>query len=129
MARRILAGIRPGRTHRALAPDLRAPEREIGSVPCLVASSLAHAGRGNRAATRRRARVSRAIRASGEVPFDPVEFLSPSGPAKLDPGITPGIASSFRDAYAGATCERLAAVKRRVDPSNLFRLNQNIRPA
>lgn len=34
-----------------------------------------------------------------------------------------------RDAYPTATWERLAAVKRRYDPGNLFRLNQNICPA
>jgi FAD/FMN-containing dehydrogenase len=33
-----------------------------------------------------------------------------------------------RDAYPGKTWEKLAAVKRRYDPSNLFRLNQNIPP-
>ena len=35
----------------------------------------------------------------------------------------------IRAAYPGATWERLAALKRRYDPDNLFRLNQNISPA
>jgi FAD/FMN-containing dehydrogenase len=34
-----------------------------------------------------------------------------------------------REAYPGSTWERLAAVKARYDPTNLFRLNQNIPPA
>jgi FAD/FMN-containing dehydrogenase len=34
-----------------------------------------------------------------------------------------------REAYPGATYDRLAEIKRRHDPDNLFRLNQNIRPA
>ena len=37
--------------------------------------------------------------------------------------------SRVRDAYPGATWGRLAEVKRRYDPTNLFRLNQNIPPA
>jgi FAD/FMN-containing dehydrogenase len=35
----------------------------------------------------------------------------------------------IRDAYPKATWDRLAEVKRRYDPTNLFRLNQNIQPA
>ncbi len=34
----------------------------------------------------------------------------------------------IREAYPGSTWERLAAIKSRYDPTNLFRLNQNIRP-
>lgn len=33
-----------------------------------------------------------------------------------------------RAAYPGSTWEQLVAVKRRYDPANLFRLNQNISP-
>jgi FAD/FMN-containing dehydrogenase len=34
-----------------------------------------------------------------------------------------------REAYPGTTRERLATIKRRYDPANLFRLNQNVEPA
>ncbi|MCW6005933.1 FAD-binding oxidoreductase [Micromonospora sp. CPCC 205371] len=37
--------------------------------------------------------------------------------------------AGVRAAFPGATWDRLAAVKRRYDPTNLFRLNQNIPPA
>ncbi|MGH2472534.1 MAG: FAD-binding oxidoreductase [Candidatus Limnocylindria bacterium] len=37
--------------------------------------------------------------------------------------------SRIRDAYPGKTWKRLREIKRRYDPTNLFRLNQNIPPA
>jgi hypothetical protein len=46
-----------------------------------------------------------------------VNFLGEEGEARV------------REAYPGATWDRLAAIKRRYDPANLFRLNQNIQPA
>jgi FAD/FMN-containing dehydrogenase len=45
-----------------------------------------------------------------------VNFLGDEGEARI------------RQAYPGPTWERLAAVKARYDPTNLFRLNQNIPP-
>jgi FAD/FMN-containing dehydrogenase len=51
-----------------------------------------------------------------------------------DPGAYVGFLADegeerVRAAYPAATWDRLAAVKRRYDPANLFRLNQNIPPA
>jgi FAD/FMN-containing dehydrogenase len=46
-----------------------------------------------------------------------VNFLGDEGEARV------------REAYPGQTWDRLAAVKRRHDPDNLFRLNQNVPPA
>jgi FAD/FMN-containing dehydrogenase len=46
-----------------------------------------------------------------------VGFLGDEGEARV------------RAAYPGSTWDRLAVVKRRYDPTNLFRLNQNIPPA
>jgi FAD/FMN-containing dehydrogenase len=46
-----------------------------------------------------------------------VNFLSDEGEARV------------REAYPGATWDRLASIKARYDPTNLFRRNQNIPPA
>jgi FAD/FMN-containing dehydrogenase len=46
-----------------------------------------------------------------------VNFLVDEGEARI------------RDAYPGKTWDRLRTIKRRYDPTNLFRLNQNIPPA
>ncbi len=46
-----------------------------------------------------------------------VNFLMDEGPARV------------RDAYPGATWDRLAAIKRRYDPDNVFHRNQNVAPA
>jgi FAD/FMN-containing dehydrogenase len=46
-----------------------------------------------------------------------VNFLSDEGEARV------------REAYPGTTWDRLVAIKQRYDPTNLFRLNQNIPPA
>jgi hypothetical protein len=45
-----------------------------------------------------------------------VNFLTDEGEARV------------RAAYPGATWDRLVAIKRRYDPDNIFRLNQNIPP-
>jgi FAD/FMN-containing dehydrogenase len=45
-----------------------------------------------------------------------VNFLADEGPGRV------------REAYPGATWDRLVEVKRRYDPGNLFRRNQNIPP-
>jgi hypothetical protein len=46
-----------------------------------------------------------------------VGFLGDEGEARI------------RDAYPGPAWDRLAEIKGRYDPTNLFRLNQNIPPA
>jgi Berberine and berberine like len=46
-----------------------------------------------------------------------VGFLGDEGEARV------------RQAYPGSTWDRLAAVKARYDPTNLFRLNENVPPA
>jgi FAD/FMN-containing dehydrogenase len=59
--------------------------------------------------------LSSALRGGDDAAY--VNFLGDEGAARV------------RDAYPGATWDRLQDVKRRYDPTNLFRLNQNIPPA
>jgi FAD/FMN-containing dehydrogenase len=59
--------------------------------------------------------LSRALRGPDRGAY--VGFLGDEGPERV------------RAAYPGATWDRLAAVKARYDPANLFRLNQNVPPA
>ena len=60
-------------------------------------------------------RTMAAIRQSDDGAY--VNFVGDEGEARI------------RAAYPGGTYERLAEIKRRYDPENLFRLNQNIPPA
>jgi len=46
-----------------------------------------------------------------------VNFLGDEGPERV------------RAAYPGSTWDRLSEIKRRYDPTNLFRLNHNVPPA
>jgi FAD/FMN-containing dehydrogenase len=60
------------------------------------------------------ARVGAALRQSDGGAY--VNFLARDGAERL------------RAAYPGATYDRLVQIKRRYDPTNLFRLNANISP-
>lgn len=70
------------------------------------------------ALNRNEAWVERCLRATGQGAAGAyVNFLAQEG------------ANRIRDAYPDATWNRLRQVKRRYDPTNLFRLNQNVPPA
>ena len=60
--------------------------------------------------------LATALRGGGETGAY-VNFIGDEGEARI------------REAYPGATWGRLAKVKARYDPTNLFRLNQNVPPA
>ena len=60
-------------------------------------------------------RFAAALRDGGARAY--VNFLGDEGPARV------------REAYPGSTWDRLAAIKGRYDPTNLFHRNQNIPPA
>jgi FAD/FMN-containing dehydrogenase len=53
----------------------------------------------------------------------------PTESAEADRVSEPHARRCANEAYPGPTWDRLAAVKSRYDPTNLFRLNQNIPPA
>ncbi len=54
---------------------------------------------------------------AGDPPGAYANFMHDEGEARV------------HDAYPGATWDRLAAIKRRIDPANLFHRNQNVPPA
>ena len=67
-----------------------------------------------------------------------VTIITPYEDQATEPAHHAGVYSNFleaegderiRAAYPGGTYERLADIKRRYDPRNLFRMNQNIQPA
>ena len=82
----------------------------------LVNVAAFYTGQEDRAA--RQSWVDRFVSAlDQDVPGAYVNFLNNEGPARV------------REAYPGATWERLAAIKRRYDPDNVFRSNENIATA
>jgi hypothetical protein len=60
---------------------------------------------------------------------DCVRALQPGKPAAYVNFLGDEGEAAVRAAYPGTTWERLRQIKRRYDPDNLFRLNQNIPPA
>jgi FAD/FMN-containing dehydrogenase len=58
-----------------------------------------------------------------------VQALSPGDDAAYVNFLGDEGAGRVRDAYPGATWERLRQVKAKYDPENLFRINQNVPPA
>ena len=96
-----------------IAPDATAFAHR--AKPMLVNVAAFYQGDADREV--RRAWVSefaRAVQPHAEGAY--VGFLTDDGPVRI------------REAYPGATGERLARIKSAYDPTNLFRLNQNIAP-
>jgi FAD/FMN-containing dehydrogenase len=118
--------------HAATAPLAVAQLRVLGGAMARVpagATAFAHRGR----------RVMVALGAVYEHAEETPEHetWATDFAAALDPGEA-GVYVNFlgdegearvREAYPGSTWERLTAIKARYDPTNLFRLNQNIPPA
>ncbi|HEY6518676.1 MAG TPA: FAD-binding oxidoreductase [Roseiarcus sp.] len=57
------------------------------------------------------------------------EAMSPHATGTAYVNFMPGDESERVEAAYGANFERLAQIKRRYDPSNLFRMNQNVKPS
>jgi FAD/FMN-containing dehydrogenase len=81
-------------------------------------------------------RIERLCHATPEQDFDAFTDPSAFGEAlrQDDQGVYVNFlghdgAARLRDAYPGATWDRLREINGRYDPTNLFRLNQNIPPA
>ena len=94
-----------------LAASRAATSRAV-SVSLMVCSSPCAAARSKTSSEVRREAASRGA-GEGEAGAY-VGFRGDEGEARV------------REAYPGATWDRLTAIKHRYDPTNLFRLNQNI---
>ena len=127
MAETILGHLRTS-TARMAAAEIRVLGGAMARVP-IEATAFAH----------RRARITVNVAARYEHPEEAVvhEPWVPDFSTALRPGgggayvgfLGSDGPSRIREAYPGATWERLVATKMRYDPTNLFRLNQNITPA
>ena len=105
-----------------------------GAVARVPAEATAYAHRGRRIMANVAAVYARPEEAAVHAPW--VERFAAA--LRQDTAAAPGAYVNFlgdegaarvREAYPGPTWDRLAAIKARYDPTNLFRLNQNIPPA
>src|SRR5690606_23789282 len=104
-----------------------------------LGGAVARVPRDATAFAHRQRRMLLTIAAAYEWPSDAAEHAAWAEAAAAalrqgEPGAYVGFmgeegAARVREAYPGTTWDRLAAIKARYDPTNLFRLNQNVPPA
>ena len=94
-----------GHPHHRLAPGDHRGQERVGGV-----DEVAHRGHGHRAE-------------AGQLAHLALDHPAPQQGGEIDPH-----EERIRQAYGAQKYDRLKALKRRFDPTNLFRLNQNIVP-
>jgi FAD/FMN-containing dehydrogenase len=102
-----------------------------GAVSRIPVDATAYAHRKGRIMVNVAAVVSSLEATAGHTAWldDFAAALGPSDDGKYVNFVLDEGEAAVRQAYPGATWDRLAAIKRRYDPTNLFHLNQNIPPA